>query len=181
MFKKEWIRSAKVVISQLEIADDAILEGFRIAHSAGVLTILNPAPARPAQSELITLADFIIPNETEAELLTGVQIREMSDAVQASTVLLDRGAKNVIITLGKVGALLVDRKGHTHFPSVEVEAVDTTGAGDAFIGSFAYALSRDKSLPFAIEFANHAAALAVTKVGTQVAFPSLSEVEQLMG
>ncbi len=171
------IRSARVVISQLEINEDAIIAGFKIARQAGVLTILNPAPARPISEELIGLSDLLMPNETEAEILTGIEVKGLNGAEEAARKLIAAGAGQVLLTLGKDGALLFADGKLQHFPAVPVKAVDTTGAGDAFIGSFAYALAKGSSLPDAIRFANLAAALSVTKVGTQTSFPSLADVE----
>ncbi|NMC80559.1 MAG: ribokinase [Chloroflexi bacterium] len=171
------IRSAKVLISQLEIADDAILEAFTIAHQAGVKTILNPAPARPIPLALIRASDWIVPNESEAELLTGMAVKGRLGAEEASRRLVEQGARSVILTLGEDGALIYEQREARYFPAYPVQAVDTTGAGDAFIGGLAYAIARGDSLQLAIEFANKCAALSVMKVGTQVSFPTLAEVE----
>jgi ribokinase len=176
----EMIKSASIVISQFEISEESIITAFRIAKEAGKMTILNPAPARETHPELIRLSDIIIPNETEAEVLTGVQIQGIDSVKQASEKLFNQGANQVIITLGKLGAYLFEKDHQALFPAPEVDPIDTTGAGDAFIGSLAYALAKGLPLPDAIRFANYAAALSVTKVGTQTSFPSLADVERLI-
>jgi ribokinase len=171
------IRSAKAVISQLEVPDDAILEAFTIARQAGVMTILNPAPARSVIPEIIHHTDLIVPNETEAELLTGITVKGRQGAEEASRFLLNLGARSVVLTLGEEGSLLYEQAKTRNFPAYKVHAVDTTGAGDAFIGGLAYALARGDSLDQSIEFANCTAALSVTKIGTQLSFPTLVEVD----
>jgi ribokinase len=174
------IRGARIVVAQLEIPDDAILTAFHIAREAGVRTILNPAPAREVPDELLALTDILVPNETEAELLTGLSTEEESLKATARS-LHGKGVGTVILTLGARGALLWDGQQAIQFPAPEVAAVDSTGAGDAFIGSLAYALSNGEPLEEAIDFANHAAALSVTQVGTQLSFPALDRVEDFRG
>jgi len=174
----ERIQSSKTIVSQLEINEETIIAGFQIAKESGITTILNPAPARPISDELIKLTDLIIPNETEAEVLTGIKVEGQKGAQQAAGRLLAAGAKQVILTLGADGAYLFDSEHQAHFPALRVEPVDTTGAGDAFIGSLAYALAQDQSLPEAIRFANLVAAISVTKIGTQTSFPTAKEVDQ---
>jgi len=174
------IRSAKLVVSQLEIHDNAIIAGFNIARDAGVVTILNPAPARLINPELIALSDILIPNEIEAELLTGIKVHGLSGAEEAAKKLRDKGAQIILITLGKDGVLLFEKGISQHFPAVKVNSIDSTGAGDSFIGSLAFAISNGQELPDAIRFANSAAALSVTKIGTQTSFPTLIEVESFL-
>lgn len=170
------IRSAKLVVSQLEINEDAIIAGFSIAREANVITILNPAPAHLISTELLGLCDILIPNETEAEVLTGIKVMGIKGAEQAAIKLIDQGVNNLLITLGKNGAYLFTDNQQQHFPAIKVNAKDTTGAGDAFIGSLAFSLSQGNSLPEAIKFANFSAALSVTKIGTQTSFPTISEI-----
>jgi ribokinase len=172
-----WIQGAKIVISQLEIADEPIIEAFRIAKNAGVTTILNPAPARKLPGELISLTSLLVPNETETEILTGIEVSGQKGAEQAANRLLVQGVGHVILTLGEDGAYLFDKDHNQHFPAMQVEAVDSTGAGDAFIGILAFYLARGSDLVSAIRLANIGAALSVTKVGTQVSFPTLAEIQ----
>jgi ribokinase len=173
------IRSADVLLCQLEVPVGTTREAFRVARTAGVRTILNPAPAVPLADELLQLADLCVPNETEAELLTGVPVPDLSGAGEAARRLLRRGPRTLILTLGAQGALLVDERSSEHFPAVPVQAVDSAGAGDVFIGSLAVAWAEGKSLSKAVRRANAVAALSVTRLGTQAAFPSRAEVDAL--
>jgi len=175
----EQIRSAKIMVSQLEINEDAIIAGFSIAREANVTTILNPAPAHQISTELLSLCDILIPNEIEAEVLTGIRVTGIKGAERAANKLIDQGVKNILLTLGKDGAYLFSNNQQQHFPAIAVNAIDTTGAGDAFIGSLAYALSLGDILPEAIKFANFSAALSVTKIGTQTSFPTLDDITKL--
>ena len=172
------ISTSKIVIAQLEIPNDTIEEGFKIAKAAGVMTILNPAPARPVSQSILQMTDIIVPNETEVELLTGIKVNGLRGAEEASRHLSEMGVKIVIITLGKDGAFLFDHSGARHFSAPSVNAIDTTGAGDAFIGGLAYAISHKQHLYNAIEFANICAALSVTKLGTQTSFPTMADIEE---
>ncbi len=177
---KALIQSAKILICQLEIPDEAILSAFEIAQEAGLTIIFNPAPARAVPARMIAMADVVVPNETEAELLTGLPVKGLEGAPQAARRLTEMGARNVIITLGAEGALLWDGQKEQHFRPPAVNAVDTTGSGDAFIGSLAYALVQGKSLQDAIRFANVAAAISVTRIGTQVSFPTMEEISEIL-
>jgi ribokinase len=176
---EEVIQGAKILITQLEIPDEAILTAFEIAHASGVRIILNPAPARKVPDSMIAMSDLLVPNETEAELLTGLPVEGRQGASTAAKRLQAMGARTVIVTLGAEGALLWDGQREQHFTPPIVNAVDTTGSGDAFIGSLAYALAREKSIEDSIRFANVAAALSVTRIGTQISFPTLEEIRQL--
>lgn len=175
------ILSADILICQLEVPIETTLEAFRIAKEGGVRTILNPAPAHPLPDELYKLSDIFAPNETETELLIGMPVKTLEEAEEAAKKLRQAGPETVIITLGEKGALLVDEEGTTHVPAVETDAVDTTGAGDAFIGSLAYFLAEGRPMRDAIRRANAVAAISVTKVGTQVSFPTREEVAHLIG
>lgn len=174
------ILDADILISQLEIPVETTLEAFRIARSGGVRTILNPAPAAPIPDELLQLADICAPNETETELLTSLPAKTRADAEAAARHLLARGPRTVILTLGERGALLVEENGVTEIPAVQVNAVDPTGAGDAFIGSLAVFLGEGLSTDDAIRRANAVAGLSVTRIGTQVSFPQRAEADQFL-
>jgi ribokinase len=176
------ITSADVVICQLEIPIETTLEAFRVARrSPHVLTILNPAPAAALPDEVYQLTDIIIPNETEARFLTGLVVDSTEQAVEAARALQARGPKTVIITLGARGALLLEGAGEPQFIAAEaVQAVDTTGAGDAFVGSLAYMLGADVPLPDAVRRASAIATLSVLKPGTQTSFPKREEVLHLL-
>lgn len=177
---REVIRSAALLVCQLEIPIETTLEAFRIAKTANVLTILNPAPAAQLPDELLQLTDICAPNETETELLTGMPVNTLEEAEAAARVLLGRGPKTVILTLGERGALLVDANAVEHVPAMSVDAVDPTGAGDAFIGSLAVFLGEGLSMREAILRANAVAALSVTKIGTQVSFPKRAEADKFL-
>ena len=174
------IQIADVVVGQLEIPVESTLEAFRIAKTGGVPTILNPAPASSIPDELVRLSDIFAPNETEAHLMTEMEVDTLEQVEEAARALMARGPDAVIITLGDRGAFLLDDEEATHFPVPEVNAVDTTGAGDAFIGSLAYFLGLGYPLRQAIERANGIATLSVMNVGTQVSFPTREEVTHLM-
>lgn len=171
------ILSADVVICQLEIPIATILETFRIAKTGNVRTILNPAPAAELPSELFQLTDLCIPNETETELLTGATVQNLDDVKIAAHKLLARGVGTVVLTLGERGALIVEKNSAEHLPSFKVNAVDPTGAGDAFIGSLAVFLGEGLALHDAVRRANAIAALSVTKLGTQTSFPNRAEAD----
>ena len=168
---REVILAADLLVCQLEVPVETTLEAFRIAKSGKVRTILNPAPAAPIPDELLRLTDICAPNETETELLTGMPVQTLAEAEAAAQMLRSRGAEVVILTLGERGALLVDGAGVEHIPAIKVDAVDPTGAGDAFVGSLAVYLGEGLPLRDAIRRANVVAALSVTRIGTQVSFP----------
>jgi ribokinase len=174
------IQSAKVLVCQLEVPIEATTEAFRLARSAGVQTILNPAPATKLPDELLRLCDYCIPNETEIELLTGQAATTLDGAERGARLLQERGPKTVIVTLGGRGVLVLDGKRIDHIPALDVKAVDTAGAGDAFIGSLAAFLADGLSLPAAVRSANAVAALSVTRLGTQDSYPIVSEVKTFM-
>ena len=174
------IHTSHVVVGQLEIPVESTLEAFRIAKAAGIPTILNPAPAATIPGELFGLSDIIAPNETEAQLLTGMAVDTLENVEDAARTLLACGPDAVIITLGQRGALLLDAEGVGHVPTTEVNAVDTTGAGDAFIGSLAYLLGVGLPLLQAVGQANTIATMSVMKVGTQVSFPTREQVTHLI-
>ena len=177
---REAILSAALLVCQLEIPTETTLEAFRIAKSGNVQTILNPAPAAPLPDELLRLTDICAPNETETELLTGLPVGTPEQAEAAARALLKRGPKTVILTLGERGVLVVDEDTVTHVPAVRVNAVDPTGAGDAFIGSLAVFLGEGIPMRDAVLRANGVAALSVTKIGTQVSFPKRAEADAFL-
>lgn len=178
------IHAADVLICQLEIPPETTLEALRIAKEAPrkVLTILNPAPAAEIPDEMIRLADIFAPNEVEAAMLAGVPASTPSEAEAAARRLQARGAATVIITLGDRGALVVEGDAPArHVNAERVQAVDTTGAGDAFIGSLAYLLAAGRALEEATRLACAIATRSVLKPGTQVSFPTRDEVRDLLG
>jgi len=177
---RQVILEADILICQLEIPIETTLEAFRIAKSGNVRTILNPAPAAPIPDELLKLTDICAPNETETELLTGEPVGKLDEAEAAARKLLSRGPGTVILTLGERGALLVDKNNVENIPAVKVDAVDPTGAGDAFIGSLAVYLGEGLPIRDAILRANAVAALSVTRIGTQISFPTRAEADNFL-
>ena len=143
-------------------------------------TVLNPAPAQPLDQEILELCDVFIPNETETEIITGLPVETLDEISAAGQRLREMGSKTVIITLGDRGALLITSEQTIHVPAVETEGVDTTGAGDAFIGSFSFFWASGKPLDEAVKRANSVAAVSVAKVGTQVSFPWAHEIPDLV-
>ncbi|KNF09739.1 ribokinase RbsK [Gottschalkia purinilytica] len=179
---KSVIEESDVIISQFEVPMDAIIEGFKIAKENGVITLLNPAPAKEISDELMKLTDIIVPNETEAFSITGVNIDSVESAKLAGIKLLEKGVKHVIITLGEKGAVLVSNDGCEIIPALKVDAIDTTAAGDSFIGALSTKLRKEDSLTHdllkeAIPFANKVSSIVVTREGAQPSIPYLNEVE----
>jgi ribokinase len=174
----EALRRVQCFILQLEIPVETVAYALQFARSAGIRTILNPAPAQPLNEEVLRHADYLIPNESEAATLTGLPVSSIEQAQAASAQLQRMGAQSVIVTLGANGALLTSNGGSKHVPGFPVEAYDTTGAGDAFIGSFAYFLTSGADPETAIRKANLYAALSTLKIGTQQSFVSREEFER---
>jgi ribokinase len=170
------IAAADVLITQLEINYDMVDYAMKVAKARGVRTILNPAPAGKLPRETVALADYLTPNETELEILSGIT----GDYEKAARSLLTREGQAAIVTIGAGGAQWVSPTTSTIIPAFKVTAVDTTGAGDAFNGGFAVALGEGKPLEEAIRFANATAALSVTKPGTAPSMPRRAEVEALL-
>jgi ribokinase len=169
-----------LILLQLEIPTPTVLHAAQFAKANGARVILNPAPAQTLPDDLIRLADFIIPNETELSLLTGLEVKDTASAEAAAKALLKRGADNVIVTLGSKGALLVSSTQVIHVDTYKIDVVDTTAAGDAFIGGFAASLLRGLELKDAVRHANACGALAATKFGAQPSLPTKDEVETFM-
>jgi ribokinase len=171
------LTTADIVVCQWEIRTDTVLAALRTAHAAGVTTIFNPAPAHSEiPAELYAHVDILCPNESETEQLTGMSVTTLEDAVAAAQTLLQRGPRTVILTLGERGSLLVTAEGHQHIPAPQVVAVDTTGAGDAFVGSLAYYLALGQPVAEAMGRANRIAAISVQMAGTQRSFPTLADL-----
>lgn len=175
------IATAGVFMTQLEQPMDAALRGLEIARKAGVTTILNPAPAAKLPDGMLELCDYVTPNETEAEDLTGIKVTGPESAEQAARALMDLGVGAVIVTLGENGALFVSRQHCIHVPAITAgPVVETTGAGDAFNGGFAAALARRIDPVQAVRFGNATAALSVTRAGTAPSMPAREETEALL-
>ena len=175
------IAESQVFLTQLEQPLDLAEHALQLARNLGVTTILNPAPATELSTSVYSLCDYLTPNETEAALLTGQSVQTNEQVVRAADVLLDRGARNVIITLGERGAFVKNRGLSKFVPSVDAgSVVETTGAGDAFAGAFAVAISEGQDILAATRFACAAAGISVTRPGTAPSMPKREEVENLM-
>lgn len=175
------IKSAAVFVTQLEQPMAAAVRGLEIAKKEGVQTILNPAPANSLPDGMLALCDFVTPNETEAEALTGVAVNTVDDARRAAEVFLSKGVGVAVITLGEQGAFYHSAEQSELVPSVNAgPVVETTGAGDAFNGGFATALARGDDAIAAVRFGCATAGISVTRPGTAPSMPTLAEVEELM-
>lgn len=178
---RDTIEGSAVFVTQLEQPAAAAHRALDIARSAGVTTIFNPAPAGVFAAEIYRLCDYIVPNETEAAALVGFSLETLDDATRAGDVLLSHGVGAAVITLGARGVLFHGAGQSVHVPAVSCGAViDTTGAGDAFVGGFAAALSRGDAPLDAVRFGCATAGIAVTRRGTAPAMPTLAEIETAM-
>jgi len=171
------IEQAGVVLMQLETPVETVLCAAQWAAAKGVPVVLNPAPACALPDALLKCLSMITPNETEAELLTGVKVTDDASAAAAAAALCAKGVKRVVITLGAKGAFVYADGRGTHVPAFKVEAVDTTAAGDVFNGALAVALTEDRPLTVAVTFAAKAASVSVTRMGAQVSAPYRREIK----
>lgn len=174
------ITQANSLLMQLETPLDAVMKAAEIAHAAGTRVILNPAPAQPLPDQLLACIDVITPNETEAEILTGIQVTDEQSALNAARVFHDKGIDIVLITLGAKGVFYSRHGKGEIIPGFRVTATDTTAAGDTFNGAFVVALLEDRSINDAIYFAHAAAAISVTRQGAQPSIPTREEVLQFL-
>ncbi len=178
---RDLIAASAIFVTQLELALPTVEHGLALAHSLGVPTILNPAPACALPASIFPLCDYVTPNETEAALLTGVPVASLADAERAANALLALGTRNVILTLGAQGALVRNAGLTAHIPAFDAGlVVETTGAGDAFNGGLAVALSEGKDILEAARFGCAVAGLSVTRAGTAPSMPSRAEVDALL-
>jgi ribokinase len=177
----EVIKQCKVLMTQLEQPIDAAEYALACARKAGATTILNPAPAAELPASMVALCDFVTPNETEAEAITGITVNSPKDAVAAAEALLAKGAGGAIITLGENGCLYHDGSNSVHVPAINAgPVVETTGAGDAFNGGFAAAIAEGRSPLEAIRFGTATAAISVTRPGTAPSMPTREKIESLL-
>jgi ribokinase len=173
----EAIQNSDVVVAQLEVPVDTVKFALKTARKLGKLTILNPAPAIELDDEFLANVDILVPNDTELELISGIQVKNESDLKKAAQVIMDKGVKELIVTLGSEGCMYINKSGFKAYPAYKVDAIDTTAAGDSFIGAVAVAINEGKSLEEAICFATAVGALTVTKEGAQISLPLREEVE----
>ena len=172
------LQAAEVVVCQLEVPMDTVGYALKRARALGKTVILNPAPASgPLPADWYAAIDYLIPNESEASALSGVPVDSLDSAKVAATHLLNAGAGKVIVTLGSQGALFANGQGFEHLLAPKVQAVDTTAAGDTFVGGFAAALANGQGEAEAILFGQVAAALSVTRAGAQPSIPMLHDVQ----
>lgn len=175
----EIIKSSGILLLQLEIPMDAVVRAAEIAFEAGVQVVLNPAPATSLPAELLKCVSILIPNETEASAISGIDINNLETAAAAAERLKGMGVREVIITMGSRGSVVCDGD-CTFVPAVKVNAVDTTAAGDTFCGGVCVALSEGKALSEAVKFATAASSIAVQRPGAQDSVPSRCEVDKLL-
>jgi ribokinase len=170
-----------VLVMPLETPLETIYTAAKIASQRGAKVLLNPAPAQVLNSDLLELVDVLLPNEYEVSLMTGLpSLQSAADVRIAAEKLLSHGVKNLIVTMGNQGAMLFDGKMESNISACPVQAVDSTAAGDCFVGALAVGLCEGKSLPAAAKFASAAAALSVTRAGAQPSLPRREEVVQFM-
>ena len=173
----EAINNSKIFLTQLEVPKEVTLHCLKKAKENKVITILNPAPASEISNEFFKYVDYFTPNETEAEFYTGIKISNEIEAKKASIKLLNLGLKKVVITLGEKGLFYTDGKEDIYIKALSLNKVlDTTGAGDAFNGGLAFALSENKSIKEALNLANQVAGLSTLKLGAGNAMPTLKEL-----
>ncbi len=174
--QKATIQNAAILVAQLEIPLETVLYAIILAKEARVPVLLNPAPACLLPESIYAALDFLIPNESEASFLSGMPVNDVESAFAAAQFFRAKGVKTVLITLGARGVILVDENGQQHFPAERVNAVDTTAAGDTFIGGFVAGLLAHKTIPEAILLGQKASALCVQRLGAQASIPFLHEI-----
>ena len=178
------IKNSQVFLTQLEAPKEVVFHALKIAKENNVITVLNPAPAASIDKEIFPLIDYFTPNETEAGFYVNHKVEDEEDAKKASDKLLQLGIKNIIITLGEKGAFFANDTESFHVPVINLNnrVVDTTGAGDAFNGGFAVALTENEkhNIKDSIKFASATAGLSTTKIGTANSMPSRDEIDKLL-
>lgn len=174
---EQLIDEAGILLLQLEVNMDAMERVIDMAHAKGKTIVLNTAPAQKLPDSLLKKIDIVTPNEIEAGILTDMKVETEQDAEKAANILLGKGIKNVVITMGKNGVFVMTTLRHEFIPSMKVKAIDTTGAGDAFNGGFVTALSEGKDIFEAARFGNIVGALSVTKLGTAPAMPYRKDID----
>ena len=174
------IKNAQIILMQMEVNLDANWKVLDIAHKNGVKVVLNTAPAQKVEDGILAKVNVLTPNEVEASILSGVEVVTMDDARRAAEVFQKKGVEEVVITMGAQGAYVRSGSRERIVPRLNVEAIDTTGAGDAFNGGLVTALAEGKDLFAAAEFANVVGALSVTKKGTAPAMPLRKDIDTFM-
>ena len=177
----EAIKNSDIVVLQLETPLDTIKYALNKAKELNKYTILNPAPAVKLDDEIIKNVDLLTPNETELEIISGVSIESEEDIQKAAQIMIEKGVKELIVTLGSKGSLYINKEKSMFKKAYKVEAVDTTAAGDSYTGALAVALSQDKNIEDAMDFASKVGALSVLKEGAQSSLPTLEDVKNFRG
>jgi ribokinase len=177
---RDLIRKSKILVVQLEMDLEMTEQAITLAYENDIPVILNPAPAQMLSKEVLKKVTYLTPNETEVEILTGLKITSKEDAKRAGKRLLERGVKNVIITLAEKGALIVNQSGAYHVPGFPVKPLDTVAAGDSFNGALAVGITSGKPLIEVVKMANAVGAITVTREGAIPSLPYLEEVENFM-
>ncbi|WP_035294447.1 ribokinase [Clostridium sp. KNHs214] len=179
------IKECQILISQFETPVEATIEAFKMAKGAGKVTVLNPAPAKEIPEQLLKYTDIVVPNETEAYELTGVNVKDLDSAKEAAEKFMDKGVKYTIITLGANGAAVISGDKSEIVEAYKVKAVDTTAAGDTFIGGFSSKLNADnlcfEEIKRAVKFGNKCSSIAVQREGAQPSIPYLKEIIEVYG
>jgi ribokinase len=169
-----------VFVTQLEIPFSTVEKGLKMAKKQGALTLLNPSPPIPLSPRFLSLVDFIVPNEVEAQLMTGIKWKGNQDIRKMAETLLNQGVKNVVITLGSRGLFCRNRSEEIWMNAFNVKVIDTTAAGDAFLGGLALGFSESKPIREVLEFANGAGAIATTKLGAQPSLPFRKDLDKFL-
>ena len=173
------VEATDIVLVQLEVPLETVTFVIQLAHKLHKKIILNPAPAVKLDYNLFSYLDIITPNESETKILLGKKVSDLKSASEAAQVFLDKGVKNVVITLGKQGAFFKNDHEEYLIPAIKTEVIDTTGAGDTFNGALAVAISEGKSWRDALDFSNKAAAISVSRLGAQSSIPFRKEIEAI--
>ena len=171
------IYESDIVVAQLEVPMDTIKYAMKAAKNFGKLTILNPAPAMELDDEILREVDYLIPNDTELEVISGINIENDDDMRRAAGILINRGVSDLIVTLGDKGCMHFNSRGEKKYDAYSVRAVDTTAAGDRFIGALAVSLHQGKKIEDAIQYAMAVGAITVTRIGAQSSLPNACEVD----
>ncbi|NHN33076.1 ribokinase [Paenibacillus agricola] len=170
------IEQCEIVVLQLEVPMATVVYTLKLAKELGKTTILNPAPAQPLSKELLQYVDLLVPNEHELQSLSGIEVIDEASLKQAAIALLGQGVQALLVTLGAAGCCYIDHDGFTMYPTAKVQAVDTTAAGDSFIGGFVAGYVQHHDMAAAIAQAQKAAAITVTRHGAQVSLPTWNEL-----
>jgi ribokinase len=173
------LRHSQVVMTVLEIPPAAAVRAMQLGKRSGAITMMNPAPATKLDPDAFQYIDYLTPNESELRILMGLAPDDATPTIELARQLQARGANTLIVTMGENGALILTKTEQIHVPSIAVDVVDTTGAGDAFSAGLAVALGEGKPLLYAVRFANCCGALACTKLGVVPAMAHRAEAEQL--